>query len=145
MNNKEKAINKFTKEYNCSQAVFASFSDELGVDANVAARIAMPFGGGLSRTGNACGCLTGALMVLGLRYGDPTAPNGKAELYKLTGDFIREFKEKWGSLNCIDIINTDLLDPVAREKAGEAGVFDTTCKEIVQSCTDIITGLLKES
>ena len=64
----EQAREYFTAGYNCAQAVFASFSKELGLDEKQALKIGGCFGSGM-RKGEVCGACTGALMALGLKYG----------------------------------------------------------------------------
>ncbi|RPJ11189.1 MAG: C_GCAxxG_C_C family protein, partial [Desulfobacteraceae bacterium] len=69
MNNSEKAVKYFNDKFNCSQAVFAAFSPEFGIPETVAFKIACPFGAGMGRMQETCGAVTGAFMVIGLKYG----------------------------------------------------------------------------
>jgi hypothetical protein len=41
----------------------------MGVESGLIAKIATTFGAGMSREGEVCGALSGAVMGLGLRYG----------------------------------------------------------------------------
>ena len=68
MNHKEKAVNYFSQKLHCSQAVLAAFVDECGITEEEAIKLGSCFGGGM-RKGEVCGAVTGALMVLGLLYG----------------------------------------------------------------------------
>lgn len=61
----EKSLKLFESKFNCAQSVFASFSEELGLDEKQALKIGGCFGSGM-RKGKVCGACTGALMVLGL-------------------------------------------------------------------------------
>ena len=79
--------------FNCCQAVFMSFSSELGLDEETARKIGAHFGGGM-RVGSVCGALTGALMVLGM-YG-----YGEAEARA----FMEAFRLRAGFLNCADLL-----------------------------------------
>ena len=63
-NKKEKAMNLFENGCNCSQAVLLAFAEDFGLDEEKAAALAVPFGGGMSKQGKTCGCLSGALMVI---------------------------------------------------------------------------------
>ena len=65
----DKAVAIFKEGINCSQAVLSSFAEDFGVDKNMALKMAAGFGGGMGRTGHRCGAVTGAYMVLGLKYG----------------------------------------------------------------------------
>ncbi len=84
-----------TASKNCSQTVLRVYAEELGFDEKLAAGLAAQFGGGM-RTGNVCGAVTGALMVLGAAGVEN--PDAAKEL-------IRRFKEKnGGMLNCKDLL-----------------------------------------
>ena len=63
-----KAIELFGQGYMCSQAVFAAFSEQFGITEKQALKIGGCFGGGMNK-GEVCGACTGALMVLGMKYG----------------------------------------------------------------------------
>ena len=58
----------FDQGFDCAQTVFSAFAEELDLDEETALKIAAGFGGGM-HLGDMCGCVTGGLMVLGLKYG----------------------------------------------------------------------------
>ena len=68
MNHVDKAVEYFSNNFNCAQAVFTTYATEMGIEEEMALKIATQFGGG-SRKGEVCGAVSGALMVLGLKYG----------------------------------------------------------------------------
>lgn len=68
MNHIEKANKYFSEKYHCSQAVLGAFANELGLTETQALKLGGCFGGGMCK-GEVCGAVTGALMALGLRYG----------------------------------------------------------------------------
>src|SRR6185369_8099065 len=59
---------RFLKSMNCSQAVLETYSPEMGLPAPMARRVAAAFAGGMGM-GCECGAVTGALMVIGAKYG----------------------------------------------------------------------------
>ncbi len=69
MDEVSKAVELFRSGFMCSQAVFAAFSEKFGVSGGQALRIGACFGSGLNK-GDVCGACTGALMALGLAYGN---------------------------------------------------------------------------
>ena len=73
----EIAKNNFMQGYNCAQAVLLAFCDDLGFDEQTALMLASPFGGGIGRMREVCGAFTGAVMVLGLKFGN-TIGNDRA-------------------------------------------------------------------
>ena len=79
MDYKEKAMSLFKEGYNCSQAVFLTFSDELGIDRDTALKLSSSFGGGMGRLREVCGAVSGMFMVAGLKegYSEPDDQEGK--------------------------------------------------------------------
>ena len=63
------AVSGFKEGFNCAQSVLSAFSEELGLTRETALKIACPFGGGMARQAETCGAVTGAFMVIGLKYG----------------------------------------------------------------------------
>ena len=93
MTKAEEAIEIFSKGFNCSQAVFAVFSESYGIEKESALKIACGFGGGM-RNCEVCGAVTGAVMVIGARYGHRSESDteGKAYCYKKTREFTEDRK-----------------------------------------------------
>jgi C_GCAxxG_C_C family probable redox protein len=58
------ALEDFENGFTCSSAVFSAFSDEMGLDIETAKKIAWGYDAGISRTGNICGAVSGAIMVV---------------------------------------------------------------------------------
>jgi len=95
MNTKpEQAVNMFQEGSNCSQAVISVYAEESGLSRNIALKIAQGFGGGLGRMSQTCGAVTGAFMVLGLKYGNDDIHNKEAKerVYRLVREFSRRFE-----------------------------------------------------
>lgn len=53
------------RHYNCAQSVVIPFSEDAGLDEEMAYKVAAGFGGGM-RTGSVCGAITGGIMALGI-------------------------------------------------------------------------------
>lgn len=64
----DKALELFSQKFHCSQAVLAAFSKDLGITEEQALKLGGCFGGDMCK-GEVCGACTGALMALGLKYG----------------------------------------------------------------------------
>lgn len=94
----EKSANYFKNGFNCLQAVLATFADEFGLSEEMALKVATQFVGG-ARKGEMCGAVSGALMVLGLKFGHYhyNAPEEKGNAYKIAEDFMNRFIKKNGT------------------------------------------------
>ena len=107
MNKHEQLAYKyFTDGYNCAQAVFAAFSEEMGIDEKTALRLSSAFGGGMGRMREVCGAISGMFMVLGMLYGYDEAKNDEAKklLYSRVQSFADEFKGEYGTIICRELL-----------------------------------------
>ncbi len=138
----EAAVSVFLSDFNCSQGVFSAFAEQFGLDKKLALRLASPFGGGLARQGEVCGAVSGALLVLGLARGTDT-PRSKEEIYRLSQELLRTFKEKHGSILCRELIGCDMSTPEGHQAAAEKGVFRSLCPMLVRDAADIVEELVR--
>ncbi|HYC20977.1 MAG TPA: C-GCAxxG-C-C family protein [Candidatus Bathyarchaeia archaeon] len=73
MTKEEDAVALFQHGFSCSQAVLSAFAQHFGLERDTALRISQGFGAGIAYTDDICGAVSGAIMVIGLRYGRITA------------------------------------------------------------------------
>ena len=108
MTRSEKARRFFEEGYNCSQSVVLAFEDLFDMDRDTLLRLASPFGGGLGRLRQTCGCVSGMAMAAGALYGysDPKAREEKADLYALIQQLAAEFEKENGSINCRQLLSS---------------------------------------
>ena len=78
----EKAKDLFLQGYNCAQAVAGAYAEEMGLEFDLAVRLASGFGGGMGRLRQVCGAVSGMVLVAGMKrgYTDPKAVQEKKEL-----------------------------------------------------------------
>lgn len=136
----QKATEIYNQDYTCSQAVLVVFADDFGLDRDTALRIACGMGGGMGRTDQICGAVTGAIMVLGLKYGmtDPARQEDKLETYGKVKEFMERFARCHGSLGCTDLMGCNLSTPVGLEHAQTENLVDTICPPLVENAVRIL-------
>lgn len=134
----------FSNNFNCAQAVFTTFAVEEGIPEELALKIATQFGGGC-RKGEVCGAVSGALMVLGLKYGHChwNAPEEKAHAYGVGEEFMDRFIKENGTVVCRELLGYNLSKPEDMEKIREQGLFRSICPKMVQSATKIVNEMLE--
>ena len=134
----------FSKGFNCAQAVLEALSSEYGLDSVTAKKIAGAFGGGIAGNGDVCGAVSGALMLIGLKYGkykeDDTA--SKENTYRIANEYMEKFKKEFGSIKCRDLIKYNLSIKEELLKAREAGVFKKICPEFVKRSVELVEEVL---
>jgi len=136
----ENAIYYFSNGFNCSQAVLASFGKEYGVSEDECLKLACAFGGGMARRQMTCGAVTGALMVLGLKFGRGLNDDisKKTATYEKANEFIEEFKERNGSVNCRQLLcGLDMNNPEDQKVIEAQQLFKTVCVKYVRDAVEI--------
>ena len=140
---KEEVLKMFGEGFDCSQVVLSNFSDKLGITRDEALRIAACFGGGMWH-GETCGCVVGALIALGIKYGNCIENDKvtKDELLKLKSEFEEKFSLENGSCICREILGYDLSKSEEMEKIQEEKLLETKCPKLVLSSCNILGKML---
>ena len=136
MNYVEEAVQLFADGYMCSQAVLAVFCEEFGLSREQAFKISISFGGGM-RKGEVCGACTGAIMALGLRYGE-----NKSKSDEMCVKFLDSFKKENGSYICRDLLDCDIRTEEGIKYAIDNNLFKEICPKMVESAVKIAQELI---
>lgn len=138
------AIECFSLGFNCAQAVFSTYCVDLGLEPEMAKRIACGFGAGMGYIGETCGAVTGALMLIGLKYGKVAVEDNAAKdkTYELAQEFTRRFKAINNSVNCKELLGFDLSIPGELANVKEKQLFRIICPKFVRDSSLIIEELL---
>lgn len=139
------AVAKFLEGYNCAQAVFYSFCDDLGFEKNRALKMACGFGAGMGRKEEVCGAVSGGIIVIGAKHGrgekDDRTP---MELtYRKTREFMDRFAEKHGTVICRQLINGCELTTEEGQRQFKANdLLNRVCVPCVRSAVGILEDIL---
>ena len=138
------ALGLFNKKFNCAQAVLESHSAEYGLDSAMSRKIAGAFGGGMGYCGEVCGVVSGALMLIGLKYGqfEEGDDGSRVNTYSHAKDFVNKFKIEFGSVRCTDLIKYDLSVEEELLKARESGVFRKVCPRLIKRSVELVEEIL---
>ncbi len=134
------AVELFKSGFNCSQSVLAVFCEEYGFPAETALRIACPFGGGIGGSGKTCGALTGAMMVIGLKYGSSSASDAEARhlTREKTRMLIDNFSKSHGSCECNDLVGFDRSKMTSSELKARLPYFHMVCPEFLATVVSFL-------
>lgn len=147
MTHKEKARQLIQQQYHCTQALLGAFADDMGMDLKTALKIGTCFGGGM-RQGGVCGCISAALMVLGMMFGNYDAQDREKEVYgiKKTEEYIRRFSERMnGAVDCKDILGKDLSKMEELAEIHRQNLMQKICPGVLDSAIEILEDILKEN
>ena len=151
MTHEEKALSYFKDKFHCSQSVLAAYADELGLTEEQALKIAACFNAGM-RKGEVCGACSGALMVLGMMYGqadkdDLDSRNKTNQMTnrtnQMTNRFLDRFKELNGTYICNEILGCDITTQEGVEYAVKHELFTTTCRDMVALAVRVLEEIIE--
>lgn len=147
MNQMDKVISFFSHGHNCSQTILKAYGPEYGIDENLAYKVASALGGGIARTGNVCGAVTGALMVIGLKYRnlDIEDQDNKDFTYEVGKTFVNQFKNINGTIICKELLGCDISTLEGREEAEKNNLFEELCPKIIKSSAEILESIISET
>lgn len=95
----------------------------------------------MGRTGETCGAVTGAVMVISLIHQaeDHSGCSGREQAYTLTSEFIREFKRRNGSVLCRELLGADIGTGAEHDS-----LLFKRCPRFVQDAAEILEEMLKK-
>jgi C_GCAxxG_C_C family probable redox protein len=96
------------------------------------------FGGGIAGQQQApCGAISAGAVCLGLRYRCPLEDKQKAKQARLdaeqdASELVRSFAERFGAINCLDLLGIDFSKPGGHQQFHESGISKEKCDNYVQ-------------
>ena len=144
MSKNNKAEQEYEKGFNCSQSVLSVYCEQFGLDKNTAFRLSSPFGGGINKMGEICGAVSGAIMLIGLKYGRITADDhdSNERTEKKINNFLDEFKKRNKFLKCKELLGYDFSIESEKEFIKNNDLTKKLCpkfvKDAVEICEEII-------
>lgn len=142
MTHEEKALAYFQDKFHCSQAVLAAYAEELGLTEEQALKISYCFNSGM-RKGEVCGACSGALLVLGMKYGQSKKDDLESRTLanQKTVAFLERFEKENGSYICNDLLGCDISTQEGAKFAMEHNCYTEICPKMVASAVKILEGL----
>jgi hypothetical protein len=93
-----------------------------------------------------CGAVSGIALTIGLRHRYTGPDKAKAEKERQaacdeTAALVKDFKAKWGAIDCLALAGVDFNDEKAVEKAKEAGTYAPNCEKQVLYAIELLYAL----
>jgi C_GCAxxG_C_C family probable redox protein len=143
MSNADKAEERFNGGMNCAQSVLTVFGPSCGLDEEKCVRVAAAFGGGIGHLQEICGAVSGAVMVLGLKFGgDSASRDNRERINELAQRFIHEFSARNSSILCRDLLGFDISTKDGLLEARRRGVF-SACAGYVRIASELLDTMLQ--
>lgn len=144
MTDKQMRASEFHKKgLNCSQSVACAFSTDFDLDEATMEKISSGFGGGIGRLQQACGAVTGAVMILGLKYwkNENDVGKSKADVYERVNYFTEEFKKLHKSIVCSELLGLDLKSDEGKKRYKDENLSQIVCEKCILDAVSILEKL----
>ena len=138
------SVERFLNGNGCSQAVLTHFCERFGMDQLTALKISSGFPAGMQMAG-VCGAVTGAYMVLGLKFADQESNEsaGRKEVYRAVAEFIQRFKQRHATLDCRELLGCNIMTPEGKAQADQENLFKTVCPTFIEDATRILEEIIE--
>lgn len=140
MNKADKAVKLFNEGYACAQSIVLAFAEDVGLDETTAKKISSTFGGGMGRLRKTCGVLTGAFMILGMKFGNEKPDDMKTKLnsYNKVQRITASFKEIHETTNCGKLINKYATEQQIKDRDHHKLI----CEKLVRDAANLLDEML---
>ena len=114
-----------------------------GVKTGIDSGPALGMGGGIGHTGDACGVIVGGAIAIGelVKERVPDHVEAKNTAVELAGQYYDAFKDKFGVVECINLIQMPIRTKEETEAYKASGKRQTHCEKYLEFAVDYLSGL----
>jgi C_GCAxxG_C_C family probable redox protein len=126
--------------------VLYAYCDDLGLDKNDALKMTSGFGGGIACKGEVCGAVTGAIIVIGAKYGRGERDDRFATdlTFTKTREFMDKFVERHGTFMCRELLGgCDLTTKEGWRRFKDNDLLNKICVPCVESTVEILENIIQ--
>jgi C_GCAxxG_C_C family probable redox protein len=91
-----------------------------------------------------CGAVTGGVLALNLAYGRDSVDIAVDDNYKVVQQFINDFKQAFGSIQCPDLIGCDLGTPQGQTRFKENHLREK-CHKLTEGATRLALTAIEQA
>ncbi len=130
----------------CGQQICSALAEEAGVSEEQAVGMSFALGCGMGN-GDACGCYTAALVLLGLRYGCCRLDDIKTK-HDLMVEKVNEFEKRWAAMQskllCREILGIDVTKGDGMQRAMADGRIGRICMPLIDGTLKALSEMFAE-
>ena len=138
-----KSLELFESGYYCAESVLLAIAEEKGIESELIPKVATGFCTGLSRTCGMCGAVSGATLGISLLTGRSSPDESLEENHALVHSLVARFQDRFGSIECRDLIGCDLSTEDGQAFFDQNDLFEL-CKQYVAEATTMALLLLED-
>lgn len=143
MSRVDEAVETFCRGAACSQAIVGTYGPAVGLPREQGIKLACGFAGGM-RLAQTCGAVTGAFMVLSLKFAtsDCEQRDRRESVYAPIREFAARFQQRNNSVVCKELMGCDISSQEGAQQALREGLYRTICPKLVRDAAEILEEML---
>ena len=99
----------------CSESVLQALAESRGIQSELIPKIATGLCGGISRSSNICGAVSGGVLAIGLCFGRSRPGQSPEESIRRVRAFLAKCEQRFGSTNCEKLMGCRLDTPEGQQ------------------------------
>ena len=128
----------------CSESVLQAIAESRGIESELVPKIATGLCGGISRSGNICGAVSGGVLAISMCFGRSQPGESPDENVRRVRAFLAACEAKFGSTNCENLIGCRLDTPEGRRFYKEHNVREK-CAGFTQEAARLANQAIEQS
>ena len=137
----KRARKLFDSGFRCAESVLLAVAEHAGIQSPLIPKISTGFCGGMSRSKEVCGAVTGGVMALGMILGRTSADMPVDDIYGKVQEFLCAFENQYGSTNCFDLTGCDFNIEIDIQRWKESGIANK-CKEFTGAAARMVIEII---
>jgi len=127
---------------NCAQALLSEFGQAFGLQEPMAMTLGRPLGGGMGATGNVCGFVSAAVLLLGLANAQTDEAGARQQTNAAVKALFDRLNAEHGTLLCKEVLGADMGTPEGQAQIAAQNLIAAHCPGFGRSVVKILQSLL---
>ncbi len=133
----------FQQGFCCAESVLKAIADSHGIKSELIPRIATGLCGGVGRTGDICGAVSGGVLAINLLTGRNCASQSPERAHRLVRTFLGQFEAKSGTTNCEQLIGCRLDTLEGQRFFKENKLREIKCQRFTKDAAGMASAVLE--
>ncbi len=134
----------FQRGFCCAGSVLQAIAESQGIKSELIPKIATGLCGGIARTGDICGAVSGGVLGINLRAGRSSASQSPDGNIRLVRAFLSQFEAKFGTTNCERLTGCRLDTPEGQRFFKENKLRETKCQVFTKEAARMASAVLEQ-
>jgi C_GCAxxG_C_C family probable redox protein len=134
----------FDSGFHCAESVLSAIAYNHDIESELIPGIATGFCGGMGHTCGSCGAYMGAILGINMALGRKDTSESTEDNYRAVQKLTEEFRDRFGSLNCTELLGHDLCSEEGRSQFVGDNLREIKCAKFTEGAAEIAAKIIEE-